>query len=62
MGDAESNDFVPFQINYVYEFNEDKNYTDPLNPPTKFCHEAYNVCTNINYLNIYCFNYSMILY
>ncbi|KAK0079318.1 hypothetical protein PV325_001397, partial [Microctonus aethiopoides] len=42
MGDAKSNYFVPFQINYVYESNDDKNYTDPLNPPTKFCHEAYD--------------------
>lgn len=43
MGDAETNNLVPFQINYIWEQNKDLGLVDPLNPPTKPCNEAFTV-------------------
>ncbi|XP_015603900.1 NPC intracellular cholesterol transporter 1 homolog 1b [Cephus cinctus] len=43
MGDAANNEFVPFQITYVYDAEDfDGNSSEPLDPPIKLCNEAYD--------------------
>ncbi|XP_074112433.1 NPC intracellular cholesterol transporter 1 homolog 1b-like [Cotesia typhae] len=47
---------VPFQITYVYEADREKNLTEPLNPPTKLCSEAYENSTACGCVDCVCKN------
>ncbi|XP_044575829.1 NPC intracellular cholesterol transporter 1 homolog 1b-like [Cotesia glomerata] len=55
MGDRNT-PMVPFQITYVYEPDQEKNLTEPLNPPTKLCSEAYENSTACGCVDCVCKN------
>ncbi|CAG5100118.1 Similar to Npc1b: NPC intracellular cholesterol transporter 1 homolog 1b (Drosophila melanogaster) [Cotesia congregata] len=48
--------FGGFQITYVYEPDQEKNLTEPLNSPTKSCSEAYENSTACGCVDCVCKN------